>query len=388
MFGKRKEAPVTQRAIKVRLYPTKEQKVLFEKTFGCCRFVWNKMLADEEALYKENKSHCINTPATYKKDYPFLKEVDSLALANVQLDLDDAFSRFFKNPEKVGHPSFKSKKKSEKSYTTNCVNQDKNPTIQLFDDGVKLPKVGVVPAKVHRKPLPNWKLKSATVSETPTGEYFCALLFEYESVPPEEVLPTPEKTIGLDYSSPHFYVDDQGRSPEGHRYYRESEKKLARMQRQLSRMQYGSKNYEHQLHRIQELHEHIANQRKDFCHKLSREIANSYDAVCVEDLNLSAISRSLKLGKSTLDNGFGMFRMFLKYKLEEQGKHLIVIDKWFPSSKTCNECGYVNKDLTLKDRVWICPECGAIVMRDANAGKNIKEEGLREFYMDRTKATA
>ena len=379
---------IRQRAIKVRIYPTDDQEIAFAKTFGCVRFIWNQMLSDEQEFYAATDKHFIPTPAKYKEKSPFLKEVDSLALANVQQNLNQAFQKFFKDPNKVGHPNFKSKKKSKRSYTTNCQYTESGPTIEVVENGIKLPKVGVVPAYIYRQPMPGWTLKSATVSQNASGKYFCSLLYEFVVDTPKEVLPAEETSIGLDYSSPDFYVDDQNNSPGRPRWFREAEQKIARMQRQLTRMQYGSKNYIQLRQKLRELQEHVANQRKDFAHKQSRKIANSYDAACVEDLDLSALSRTLNLGKSTLDNGFGMFRTFLAYKLQEQGKSLIKIDKWFPSSKTCHECGYVKKDLTLNDRIWVCPCCGAIVHRDANAGKNIKTEGIRQFYSLREQAAA
>ena len=220
----------------------------------------------------------------------------------------------------------------------------------------------------------------SSVSQNSVGAYYCSILFEWTEKTPTAELPTMENTLGLDYSSPLFYVDDHGRSPDKPRFFRAYESKLAKEQRKLSKMQYGSKNYLAQKKRVDKIHEKIANQRRDFCHQESRKIANSYAAVCVEDINLRALSRSLRLGKSTMDNGFGMFRNFLKYKLEEQGKHYIVIDKWFPSSKTCNCCGYINKDLVVGVPEWICPECGLVVARDHNAALNIKQEGLRMFY--------
>ena len=379
---------IRQRAIKVRIYPTDDQEIAFAKTFGCVRFIWNKMLSDEQEFYAATDEHFIPTPAKYKEESPFLKEVDSLALSNAQLNLNRAFQKFFKDPNKVGHPNFKSKKKSKRSYTTNCHYTKSGPTIEVVENGIKLPKVGVVPAYIYRQPMPGWTLKSATVSQNASGKYFCSLLYEFVVDTPKEVLPTEETSIGLDYSSPDFYVDDQDNSPGRPRWFREAEQKIARMQRQLTRMQYGSKNYIQLRQKLRELQEHVANQRKDFAHKQSRKIANSYDAACVEDLDLRALSRTLNLGKSTLDNGFGMFRTFLAYKLQEQGKAFIKIDKWFPSSKTCHECGYVKKDLTLNDRIWVCPCCGAIVHRDANAGKNIKTEGIRQFYSLREQAAA
>ena len=360
-----------QRAIKYRIYPTPEQEVLIQKTFGCCRFVWNHMLGDEQRFYEETDEHFIVTPAKYKASFPFLKEVDALALCNEQLNLDKAFTAFF--DKRNAYPRFKSKKKAKKSYTTNFQG-DKQ---YLTDNAIFLPKLKWVAAKIHRKPQVGWMLKNATVSQTPSGKYFCSLCFEFNAVEPTPVAIDDNKAIGLDYSSPRFYVDNNGYSPNVPHWFRESEAKLAKWQRQLSRMKEGSKNYIHQQHRIFELQEHIANQRKDFAHKESRRIANAYDIVCLEDLDLRAIAQSLKLGKSTMDNGFGRFRTYLEYKLAEKGKHLVYIDKWFASTKTCNHCGAKNPDVVLGVQEWVCPCCGALNPRDENAASNIKAEGLR-----------
>lgn len=198
--------------------------------------------------------------------------------------------------------------------------------------------------------------------------------------------PSVERGIGLDYSSPLFYVDSEGRSPEFPKPFRTAEAKLANEQHKLSRMKRGSKNYNKQLLKVQKLHEHIANQRKDFLHKLSREIANSYDNVCAEDINLRGIASGLRLGKSTNDNGFGMFRNFLEYKLGEQGKLLIRIDRFYPSSKMCSVCGYIKDDLTLEDRIYVCPSCGSVIDRDKNAAINILVEGVESCYAALPKA--
>lgn len=369
-----------QRAIKVRLYPTPEQETMLAKTFGCCRFIWNQMLSDEEKFYYETDKHFIPTPAKYKTTFPFLREVDSLTLANVQLDLKGAFSQFLKDSKHFRHPSFKSKKKSSRSYTTNCQYNGQGQTIQVIRRGIRLPKLGIVGAKIHRQPMRGWKLKAATVSQSKSGKYYCSLLYEFVVNTPKEVLPKKETAIGLDYSSPLFYVDHNGKSPDKARWFRETEDKMALYQRRLSRMEKGSKNYKKQLHRIQTLNEHIANQRKDFAHQASRRIANAYNAVCVEDLNLRNMAQTLTLGKSTNDNGFGMFRRFLEYKLHEQGKHLIRLDKWYPSSKTCCHCGRINSDLTLDDREWVCPGCGMTIQRDLNAALNIRDAGIEQFY--------
>lgn len=178
-------------------------------------------------------------------------------------------------------------------------------------------------------------------------------------------------------------MDHTGKSPGNPHWFRKAEDKLAPYQRRLSYMKEGSKNYKEQLRKIQSLSEHIANQRKDFAHQESRRIANAYNTVCVEDLDLRNMAQALTLGKSTNDNGFGMFRDFLEYKLQEQGKHLIRLDKWYPSSKACHHCGYINSDLALSDREWVCPSCGRTIQRDLNAALNIRDAGIDQFYASR-----
>ena len=208
-----------QRAVKVELYPTDEQRILIHKTFGCVRAVWNDMLGDEQEFYAAADKHFIPTPAKYKKKRPYLSEVDSLALCNAQLALKKAFKRFFKNPGHFGHPKFKTKKKAKKSYTTNCQYHVSGPTVYTAKDAIRLPKLGLVKAKLYRNTHDNWVLKSATISETKSGRIFCALLYEFDVPVPKEVLPTLENSIGLDYSSPLFYVDHENRSPDKPRWF-------------------------------------------------------------------------------------------------------------------------------------------------------------------------
>jgi len=365
--------PKVNRGYECVLYPDAEQKIFFAKSFGCVRFIWNKMLEAKINHYKEHKKTLKITPAAFKKEFPFLKEVDSLALANTQLNLESAYKKFFK--KEAGFPKYKSKK-GKNSYTTN----NQNGTIAVIETEkgvfIKLPKVGLVKAKLHRKLPKNSVIKSATIKQSKSGKYFCAILIEKEVLDVKSISVSPDKVLGLDYSSRHFYIDSDGNIADYPKYYRQKEKQLRRAQKKLSRRQDGSNNKNKARIKIARLHEKISNQRKDFLHKLSRKIANSYDAVVVENLNLRGMAGSLKLGKSINDNGFGMFRTFLKYKLEDQGKQLIIIDKFYPSSKTCSECGYINKELTLKDRTWICPSCGTTHNRDYNAAVNIKKEGL------------
>lgn len=372
------------RAIKYRAYPTEEQEVLLAKTFGCVRFVWNHMLMDAQQFLNEAGTFFVPTPAKYKKEFPFLKEVDSGALCNTQLDLQDANNRHLESPKTVGTPRLKSKRKSKMSYTTNIHSYKTKDgsvvyTLALGYEAIKLPKIGWVKIKKHRLPDADWVLKSATVSCTRSGKYFISLLYEFEK-DIQPVVPTKKTSLGLDYSSHDFYVDSNGKVANYPQFYRQSEEKLAKEQRKLSRMKVGSRNYDEQLHKVQLLHEHIANQRKNFCHTVSAAIAKQYDAVFVEDINLRGLAGSLKLGKSTNDNGFGMFRTMLEYKLTSQGKTFAKIDKWYPSSKTCSVCGFVKEDLMLTDRVWTCSACNTTHNRDHNAAINIRNVGLLGLY--------
>ena len=276
-----------------------------------------------------------NTPASYKKEYPWLKEVDSLALANVQMHLESAFHKFFREPF-AGFPRFKSKKSSRKSYTTNVVNGN------IFLE----------------------------------GKYFASLLFCCENQTAEKR--PAEKFIGIDFAMQGMCVFSTGKRAEYPMFYRNTEKKLAREQRKLSRCQKGSQNYKKQKKRVALCHEKIRNQRKDFQHKLSTSLAESYDAVCVEDLNLKGMAGGLHFGKGVHDNGYGLFLSMLEYKLEERGKYLIKVDRYFASSKICSVCGNKKEELSLSDRIYYC-ECGNRMDRDANAAVNIMNEGKRIF---------
>ena len=369
------------KAIKYRLYPTTEQSVMFAKTFGCCRKVYNLMLSDKIEGYKTTGKFPTVTPAKYKKDYPYLKEVDSLALANKQMDLQAAFRNTFSKSRKKknGFPKFKSAKHSRKSYTTN----NQKGTVAIIDNSyIRLPKIGKVKAVIHRIPDDSWIVKSATISQESDGKYYISVLFELENAVNPYVADK-NNAIGLDYASDGLYVDNNGNVGTNHKYYRESHDKLAKSQRRLSRMQ-GSKkheiksnNYIKQLRKVNKIHRHIANQRLDNLHKISTEIANQYDVVCVESLNMRAMAnQGFGNGKATLDNGYGMFLTMLDYKLTDRNKYFVKVDKWFPSSQICHSCGTLHlemKDLTV--RTMKC-DCGLTMSRDQNAAINILNEGL------------
>ena len=370
------------RAIKYRVYPTTEQSVMFAKTFGCCRKIYNLMLSDKIEGYKLTGKFPMVTPAKYKAEYPYLKEVDSLALANKQLDLQEAFRNTFSKSRKKnnGFPKFRSAKHSRKSYTTN----NQKGTVAIIDNKyIKLPKVGKVKAVIHRIPDSSWTIRSATVSQESDGKYYISVLFEFCNAINTYVADR-TNAIGLDYASDGLYVDSNGNIGSNHKYYRESHYKLAKAQRRLSRMQGSkkheakSKNYIKQLRKVNKIHRHIADQRLDNLHKISTEIANQYDVVCVESLNMrSMANRGFGNGKATLDNGYGMFLSMLEYKLSDRNKYLVKVDKWFPSSQICHCCGTLHPEMkNLAIRIMRC-NCGLAISRDQNAAINILNEGLR-----------
>ena len=367
------------KAFRYRLYPSSEQAILMNKTFGCVRFIYNQMLANRKTIYEQYKDdkealkqQKYSLPTAYKNQFEWLKEVDSLALANAQLNLNTAYKNFFRD-KSVGFPNFKRKHRDRKSYTTN----NQKGSIRLIDSKtIRLPKLKDVRIKLHRQLPPNSIIKSATISQTPTGKYYIAILVEFEAKI-EPITPTVDSTLGLDYSSKFLVIDSEARSADYPRFYRNAEAKLKKGQRKLSKRLKGSNNRNKQRRKVAKLHEKVANQRKDFLHKLSRQIANAYTAVAIEDLNMRNMSQCLNLAKSTNDNGFGMLKTFLAYKLADQGKQLVKIDKWFPSSKLCRYCKKIFVELTLADRTWSCKHCGAEIERDINAAINIKNEGCR-----------
>lgn len=365
------------KAIKYRIYPNNEQKIFFSKTFGCCRKIWNLMLASREDAYNNDKTKIRPTPAMYKKDYPFLKEVDSLALANVQRDLEKTYKRYF-TIKGTGFPKYKSKKHSNSSYTTN--NKDGTISLSFDTKTIRLPKVGRVKAVLHRTPRNNWRLKSATVSMTNDGKYYCSILFEYDDDICIAAFPE-QNAIGLDYKSDGLYVDSNGKVCGSPKFYRKGQSRLTKAQRKLRHKQKDSNNYRKACAKIAKENIHIANQRKDYLHKHSTEIANRYDMVCVESLNMIALSnKGFHNGKATMDNGYGMFLSMLNYKLADKGKFLVRIDKWYPSSQTCSCCGFIQPEVKkLSIRRWTCHNCGTIHDRDINAAINIKNEGIRQF---------
>lgn len=364
------------KAYRYRLYPTAEQKIMFAKTFGCVRFIYNKMLGDRLDYYKETGKKLNNTPAQYKKDFPWLKEVDSLALANAQINLNKAYNNFWSNRKYFGKPRFKSKKTGHASYSTN----NQHGSVRIEGNKVKLPKIGWVKLCLHRPLMENSTVKTVTISKTSSGKYYISILVEYEN----QILPIiPKNFLGLDFAMHGLYVASDEDDANYPNFLRKAEKRLAQAQRKLSKRQKGSHNREKQRLRVAVLYEKIANQRRDFLHKKARNLVDKYDAIGIENISVKAMAKRKKggkfsFGKSVADNGWNMFTNILEYKLAWQGKQLVKIDKWYPSSQLCHVCGFQNdatKDLSVRE--WDCPKCGSHHNRDKNAAINIREEARR-----------
>ena len=370
-----------KRTYRFRIYPNPSQKELIEKTLGCCRQVYNDFLSmciesySADKNYSIKKYDLIKLLPEYKETFPYLKEVDSIALQQTVIHLYDAYMNFFRHNAEF--PKFK-KKKNDSGYITMSTRN----SIRFIKDDIQIPKVGRVKIKLHRNLPESFKFTMVSVSRS--GKYYYVSLlgeeeyFDYGEYIKEKL--DPSNSIGLDFSLSHLFVDSNGNHLDMPTYYQDSLTKLAKEQRKLSHMKKDSTHYQKQLMRIKNLHEHIANQRKDFLHKVSRKLANSYDYVFVENLDLKEMSErrdKLKLGISIFDLGYGTFLNYLSYKLKWLNKKLIKVDRYFPSSQLCSACNYRKSDLTLNQRSWTCPECKTKHNRDINAAVNIKREGIR-----------
>ena len=360
-------------AYKYRIYPNTEQKIFFAKCFGCVRFFYNKSLSDMNDIYESTGKFKNITPASYKEDYSFLKEVDSLALSNAQLNRNIAFKSFFSH--KTGFPKFKSKR-NDQSYTTN--NQG---SVKISDNNryISIPKCSRIRIKKHRDFIGT--IKSITVSMTTDNKYYISLLVESEIKPLKES----NRTIGLDLGIKDLIVDSNGKKYKNHKYLTKSQSKLAKEQRKLSKMVKGSHNRNKQRIKIAKLHKHIQNQRNDYLHKLSRSIIDENQVIVLEDLKVKDMEQNNKLARNISDASWSRLVSMLLYKANWYGRTVIKVPKDYPSSQLCSICGYKNsttKDLAI--RKWICPKCGSIHDRDINAARNILSKGIELLTKDGT----
>ena len=390
------------KALKLRIYPNDQQTIQLNKTFGCSRFIYNTMLSDRKDIYAKLKDkprelyeYKYRTEKQLKEEFEFLKEVDSIALQQTRMNLGVAYQNFFrklKDPKmpssEKGFPKFK-KKNAKNSFRT--IQVGGNLKIDFDHKKIKAPKLGWISFHDNRK-IENIKIHNMTFSRTPSLKYYVSILYEDVSPNKEKVDTSREdlKIKGLDMSLTNFFVDDEGNSPQYDRNYREAEKKIAWLQKKISTTKISSLKKKLRL-RLARIHEHIANKRKDFNEKLSTKLVKENDVIVIESLSLKDMAKFKKWeerkessdksnhGKSVNDLGWCYFVNRLKTKAEEQGKIVIEANKWFASSKTCNICGYVNKDITIEDRSWICPKCGTEHNRDENAAINLKNVALNIF---------
>ena len=390
------------KALKLRIYPNVQQTVQLNKTFGCSRFIYNTMLSERKEVYfklkdnpRELYEYNYRTEKQLKNEFKFLKEVDSIALQQTRMNLSIAYQNFFRKlkdtkvpSSEKGFPKFK-KKNSKNSFRTISVND--NLKIDFDHRKIKAPKLGWISFHDDRK-IEDIKIHNMTFSRTPSLKYYISILYE-DVIPNKEKVDTSREDLkikGLDMSLTNFFVDDEGNSPQYDRNYREAEKKIIWLQEKISTTKISSLKRKLRL-RLARIHEHIANKRKDFNEKLSTKLVKENDVIVIESLSLKDMAKFKKWeerkkskdknnhGKSVNDLGWCYFVQRLKTKAEEQGKIVIEANKWFASSKTCNICGYVNNDITIEDRSWICPKCGTEHNRDENAAINLKNVALNIF---------
>jgi len=361
---------MTKRAYKYRIYPTEEQKIILSKTFGCVRFVWNQMVDIFNSYDKEiNTKPIYKSPPELKLEFLWMTEVNAGALQQKVRDFEKFKTQYFSKSrkKKIGRPQFK-KKSNHQSFRL------PNQKFRLEQNSIWLEKIGDIEIRIDRLPKKNSKFVSVTISKTPSGKYFASILVEEEASPRFEQT---NKIVGLDLGLKDFLILSNGEKIENPRWLRKSQAKLRKTQKNPSRKVVGSSRYKKTRVKVARVHEKVANQRSWFHHNLSLDLIKRFDFIGIESLNVKGMVKNRKLARAISDAGWSQFINFLKYKAVWNQKQIQAIDRWFPSSKTCNECGCINDDLTLEDRTWECPHCHAILDRDINAAKNIEKLALQ-----------
>ena len=360
---------VAERAYKYRIYPNKKQQELIRKTFGCTRYVYNYYL-DKRKTDKINYTYvkCAKDLTQLKKELEWLKEVDSVGLQTSLKDLDVAYKNFFSG--RSGFPKFKSRKNRQQSDRTSFTNNN----IAFMDKHIKLPKLGLV--KVRDKQVPQGRILNATISQEPDGRFYCSLCCTDVSF---EQLPKMNQFVGIDLGLVDFAIFSDGIKIENPRFFEKSEKKLAKLKRELSRKTIGSNRWNKARIKVAKLQKHISNQRKDFLQKLTTSIVKKYDIICIEDLDVKSMKETelTVRNKRVSDVSWSEFRRQLTYKSTWYGRTLSVVDRYYPSSQICHHCGRIDGKKAETIRFWVCPKCNSKLDRDINAAINILNEGLR-----------
>ena len=392
---------IVNRGLKLRLYPTQEQKTFLDKSLGCSRFFYNYLLNERIEFYKneiepikndeklKKEKYKLFKPTSkkqFKEKFKFAKECSDDCLDSSKINIQNAFNNFFKSLNKTrkgkqGFPKFRSKKKHKDSYTECHV---KKNAFDFHNRKINISKCTSIYFK-HREKLPKWydketcTLKSITISKNPSGEYYASLLFELPSFYANQKPISENQSIGLDWSPQDFYIDSECHSAKDYGYEPQKQKhhkQLAKLQRRLAKKTKGSKNYEKGRIKVAKLEKHIADSRKWWIENESLRLAKNYSTIGIEDLNLQGIAKFLRNAKNINDCGYANFVTRLQQKGEELGTSVIKVDRYFPSSQLCHCCGYQNHNLKLSDREWICPSCGEHHIRDYNASINLKNEAL------------
>lgn len=365
------------RAYKYRLYPNEEQKVLIAKHLGSCRFIYNYALDKKVRAYQTDKTNLsrfdiqADLPNMKKsEEYCWLKEVNSLSLQASLANLDSAYTKFFR--EHKGFPRFKSKKDSKQSFSI-----PQNTRVDFENGRIFIPKFkGGIKTKFHR--TFEGIVKSSTISRTATGKYFVSILVEVNE-PDVPMKPICEnKAVGIDLGIKTFAVLSDGTEIPNPKHLKQSLDKVKKLQRSLSHKNKGSKNRDKARRKLALAHEQVTNRRNDFLHKVTSYLVNNYDTICLEDLNVKGIVKNHHLAQALEDIAIGTFNTLLEYKAKERGVNILRIGRFEPSSKMCT-CGYINHNLTLAMREWICPKCSSIHDRDLLAANNIKRFAFRNI---------
>lgn len=356
-------------ALKIRIYPNITQIKLLNKNFGCARYVYNELLS----LY--NKTNKVSSyKDIYNDDNTWLKDADTSLYANVVIHLKRAINNHYSNSKKFGLPTYKSKRSKKQSYTTSVTN---NNSRVIDNKHIRIPKVGILKAKVHRNMPNDYKLKSVTISKEADDKYYASLLYEYyEKSCEKQTDKNFTFMLGIDYSMAHLGVLSNGEYIDYPQFMKKNMHRLADLERALSRCTPKSNNWYKRQNDIARLYAKIKNQRKDFLNKKSLELATRYDVIVIEDLDLQEMSKDNHYGACIYDNSYNMFTNKLNYKLTKIGKQLIKIGKYFPSSKKCSVCGNINKELKISDRTYTC-NCGNHIDRDYNVAINIVSQGYK-----------